>query len=155
MVEEFLRDNDLLPPGVSLLEAIPLPQHQMRLEYVPYFRGYPVYSGYLRVLVSELGVEQVSHFWVEPLGFREASAKPVRPPSEALLRLAGHLQYQQTGGRRVVTDMQLGFYAGPTLSGAQSVSANVNAWDTVPAWRILLDSGEVYYINAFNGELEF
>ncbi|HWI53914.1 MAG TPA: hypothetical protein VNT01_17380, partial [Symbiobacteriaceae bacterium] len=118
-------------------------------EYVPFFGGLPVYSGYVRAELSAHGVEKVTRFWVVPRNYTGAPAKQVRPPREALLRLAGRLASTKT---RTVTDIQLGYYAGRTLSLAQS--DEVHGWDTVPVWRITLDGGDTYYINAFNGEWE-
>lgn len=148
--EDYLRQAALMPPGARFSRIYPgeSPDTQV-VEFVPYFDGMPVYSGYVRVQVSPRGTEQVSVLWVVPRGYTEAPAKAVRPPEEALLRLAGRfIGVKQS----TITEVQLGYYAGRALSIDQG--GDVHGWDTIPVWRITLDSGDVYYINAFNGELE-
>nr|WP_245302798.1 two-component system regulatory protein YycI [Symbiobacterium terraclitae] len=121
------------------------------VEYVPVYDGLPVYSGYVRVYFSERGVVRVVQHWVEPVGFKEGAPKAVRPAAEALLRLAGHLE-QESKHVRTIVDVRLGYYSGPSVT--VSAAGEISAWETVPVWRITLDNGLVYYVNAFNGELE-
>lgn len=147
--EDFLRKHGLFPADVQL-SGIFLREDGAMVEFVPTYGGLPVFSGYLRVYLSPRGVERVVHHWVEPVGFKEGAAKAVRPAAEALLRLAGHLE---TGGQvRTVVDVRLGYYSGPSVTAP--AAGEVSAWETVPVWRITLDNGQVYYVNAFNGELE-
>jgi hypothetical protein len=149
-VEEYLQQQNLLPRGVSLSRVFtrkgPL---SAVVEYVPMFDEWPVFSGFVKVEVSPKGIERVTKFWVEPRGYT-SSPKEVRPALEALLRLAGRLEVGK--GQRMVTDIRLGYYANRALTVVES--EGVQGWDTVPVWRITLDGGEVFYINAFNGEWE-
>lgn len=148
--EEYLR-YQLLMPQNAILSGVFHRDNQMMVEFVPYYQAFPVYSGFIRVDLSERGIEQVRQFWVQPVGYKEMQPKAVRPAAEALLRLAGHLE--RTGERiRTIIDVRLGYYSGPSLT--VPVAEGISAWDTVPVWRITLDNGMVYYINAFNGELE-
>ncbi|MFZ5823742.1 MAG: two-component system regulatory protein YycI [Bacillota bacterium] len=148
--EEYLRYQLLMPESGFLSGVFPREQGMM-VEFVPYYQGIPVYSGYVRVDVSARGIEEVRQFWVRPAGYKEMQPKAVRPAAEALLRLAGHLE--RTGQRtRTIVEVRLGYYSGPSLT--VPVAEGISAWDTVPVWRITLDNGLVYYINAFNLELE-
>ncbi|MFZ5816162.1 MAG: hypothetical protein ACOY93_12820 [Bacillota bacterium] len=150
VAEEYLRSQQLMPADAHLSGIFPREGGKL-VEFVPLYQTYPVYSGYTRAYLTGRGIEQVVQFWVEPLGYKSAPPKAVRPAAEALLRLAGHLE--QTGmGIRTITDVRLGYYSGPSVTVL--VPEGVSAWDTVPVWRITLDNGLVYYINAFNGELE-
>lgn len=121
------------------------------VEFVPTFEGVPVYSGYARVEVSTRGVEEVRLLRVEPVAYTDAQPKAVRPASEALLRLAGRLRAEgnQSPSIRAI---HLGYYANRTPTGA--LPEGVSGWDTVPVWRIELETGEVYYVNGFNGQWE-
>jgi hypothetical protein len=44
-----------------------------------------------------------------------------------------------------IIDFSLGYY---------SQEYDAERWEIPPVWRIRLDNGEVYYINAFTGNLE-
>lgn len=150
VAEEYLR-YQLLMPGNAFFSGVLPRENGMMVEFVPYYQAIPVYSGYIRVDLSGRGIEEVRQFWVQPMGYKEMQPKAVRPAAEALLRLAGHLE--RTGERtRTIIDVRLGYYSGPSLT--VPVAEGISAWDTVPVWRITLDNGMVYYINAFNGELE-
>lgn len=151
-VQRYLRGEGLLPQGAQLSAVYVREGTGVTVvEYVPVYEGVRVFSGYVRAEISARGVETVTQFWVQPLGFKDTGTKPVRPASEALLRLIGHLE--RTGSPRTdITEIQLGYYAGRTLSTQES--GFINSWDTVPVWRIRLGTGDIYYINAFNGELE-
>lgn len=148
--DDYLRAQGLLPQ--TAYPSGIFPQEQVLVvEYVPQYQGIPVFAGYIRAEVSTRGIERVTQFWVRPLGYKGTAPKPVRPAAEAVLRLAGHLE--RTGQSvRTIVDVRLGYYAGRSL--AEVPSDSIRAWDTVPAWRITLDNGAIYYINAFNGELE-
>lgn len=149
---EYLRGEQLLPAGAQFTGVFAKGDSEnLLVEYVPVYQGYPVYSGFVRAEVSSRGIETVTHFWVRPQGFQGGAAKAVRPAAEVLLRLAGHLE-RTNSQRRTITEISLGFYAGRSLTALQS--GVINGWDTVPVWRIGLDNGEVFFINAFNGELE-
>ncbi|MBP2019468.1 hypothetical protein J2Z79_002907 [Symbiobacterium terraclitae] len=149
--EQYLRSHGLLPAGAQLSGVFRRESGGAMVEYVPVYDGLPVYSGYVRVYFSERGVVRVVQHWVEPVGFKEGAPKAVRPAAEALLRLAGHLE-QESKHVRTIVDVRLGYYSGPSVT--VSAAGEISAWETVPVWRITLDNGLVYYVNAFNGELE-
>ena len=151
-VTRYLVAEQILPAGAQFSAIYPKTgTDHLIVEYVPMFGLYPVFSGYVRAEVSSRGVESVSVYWVQSQQYSPVPAKSVRPAAEALLRLAGRLQ-RSNKEKRTITDIRLGFYAGRMLTPLQPNL--VNGWDTVPVWRIILDDGEVFYINAFNGELE-
>lgn len=146
---DYLHQLGLLPDDAVVSGVYPRPESSTAVvEYVPTYAGVPVFSGFIRAEVSHRGIESVSVLWVEPRGYTQAAPKAIRPVGEALLRLAGRL----AGESNVITDIQLGYYAGRSLTATQAGS--IQGWDTVPVWRFRLDSGDVYYINAFNGEWE-
>lgn len=151
--EDFLRFTALLPPHAVFSGIFPQPETGLvEVEFAPSYDGYPVFSGYVRVAVSAQGIETVKQFWVYPRGYTHAPPKAIRPVDEALLRLAGRLDRPADNRKRTITEIRLGYYAGRSFTISESDA--VNGWDTVPFWRFTLDNGEVYYINAFNGEWE-
>jgi len=151
-VLRYLRAQQILPGGTQFISSVfPKPGGGVVVEYNPMFDAYPVFSGFVRADVSPRGIETVTKLWVQPKQYKDTPSKAVRPAAEAVLRLAGHLE-RTTSTRRTITDIRLGYYAGRALTALQSDV--INGWDTVPVWRISLDTGEVYFINAFNGELE-
>lgn len=147
--EAFLRATglaslaDLAPsrvrmPGPGLAEV----------EFVPLRAGFPVYSGWVRVSVGPEGVVEARAL-LPGLADLRGDPKGVIAPTEALLRLAGHLAAGRAArgahGPVTFTDVRLGYYA-PRPPGAR-------AWDAVAVWRVLTGGGEAYYVNAFTGEL--
>jgi len=150
VAEAFLQEHQFLPADARFSGIFAAAEGAV-VEFAPHYQGLPVYSGYLRVYLTPGGVERVVKHWVAPVGYKEGPAKAVRPAAEALLRLAGRLE-QEDGHVRTILDVQLGYYSGPSVT--VSAADEISAWETVPVWRITLDNGLVYYVNAFNGELE-
>lgn len=142
--EEFLREHYGLPADARLdfVNAIG-DGSRYKVEYVQQREGLPVFSGRISLTLSSGGIEQMKIDW---LTFQGASspAKKVIPATEALLRLAGHLEAQNKQGV-IFESVQLGYYSPPY---------DAEEWDILPVWRVRTDSGETYYINAFTGELE-
>ncbi|MCG0238419.1 MAG: hypothetical protein L6E13_03960 [Firmicutes bacterium] len=116
------------------------------VEYVPVYEGVPVFAGYLRVFLGQQGVEEVTAFFPTPEGFR-GDPKGVLDPGEALLRLAGYLKVNLSAREGTTfAGVELGYYAPAQVSAS--------SWETYAAWRVLTAAGEVYYVNAFTGEVE-
>jgi hypothetical protein len=148
---EYTRSTNLLPAEAQFLGLYPQPRTGfLRAEYAPTFGGLPIFSGYVWVDISPRGIETITRFWVEPEGLKEGSAKAVRPASEAILRVADLLA--KGDGERVITGVRLGYYAGPAIAG--SLSSLIRAWDVVPVWQIRVGDSRIYYVNAFNGQIE-
>lgn len=148
----YLREQGWLPTAAIVSAFVDGADEGLStVAFVPSFEGVPVYSGYAQVDVSARGVEEVRLLRVEPAAYSDASPKAVRPATEALLRLAGRLQ-DENNQPTTIRSVRLGYYANRTLAGVQPDAAI--GWDTVPVWRIELETGEVYYVNGFNGQWE-
>lgn len=196
--DQFLRFTRLLELAdfdLRWSRTYPDGPERMVVEYIQHHQDRALFVGRLVVSVGRNGVEEARAYLPEVQGFR-GEPKGVLAPSEALLRLAGHIRalsvpspappaagagtadrqssrlpppdvgspdsaqlaedprYMQrtprapasSNARITLESIELGYYAGPTR--------DARAWDTVPTWRFLTSTGEVYYINAFTGELE-
>jgi len=150
VAEDYLEDEQLMPDD-AYPTGIIFRGETALVEFVPLFEGTPVFSGYTRVEVSKRGIETITQFWVRPRGYKDAPPKAVRTAADALFRLAGHLERSGTSARTIL-DVRLGYYAGRSLTVPAPDA--ISSWETVPVWRIHLDNGAVYFVNAFNGELE-
>lgn len=128
--------------------TVPARGQRMEVEYTLLHGGFPVYAGYVRLLMGPAGVEEATVFLPVAGEFR-GEPKGVLSGAQALLRLAGHLSVGQAGveGRRTFTGLELGYYAPYPGPGAP-------AWEVVPVWRVQVDDQDVYYVNALTGELE-
>jgi hypothetical protein len=142
--EEFLRERYPLPADARPDFAIPIGDgSRYKVEYFQQREGLPVFSGRISLIVSAAGVEQMSADWLILEGAGGASKKVI-PATEALLRLAGHLEAEDEQGV-IFESIQLGYY---------SPAYDAEEWDVPPVWRVRTATDETYYINAFTGELE-
>lgn len=149
---EYGRSINLLPPEAQVSGIYIQPRSGfLRVEYTPVWNGLPVFAGYIWIDLSTRGVETITRFWVVPEGPKEGTVKAVRPAQEALLRVADLLQASPANERKI-TEVRLGYYAGASIAGAPSTL--IRAWDTVPVWQVRVGDTQVYYVNAFNGQLE-
>ena len=106
------------------------------------YDSFPLYAGYLQLFMHGHKPEECYLYCLEPIGFAEQKREAI-PPSTALLRL---IEAYKGGVRQArIIDFSLGYY---------SQEYDAERWEIPPVWRIRLDNGEVYYINAFTGNLE-
>ncbi|RJX26741.1 MAG: hypothetical protein C4554_05430 [Dethiobacter sp.] len=106
------------------------------------YEGFPLYAGYLQLLMKGKVPLMFSLYRLEPVGFAEQK-REIIPPSTALLRFME--AYKGGKEKRGIVEFSLGFY---------SHEYDAERWEIPPVWRIRLNNGEVYYINAFTGILE-
>ncbi len=106
------------------------------------YENYPLYAGYAQVFFSNNKPESIQFYRLEVLGFAEQK-RAVIPSSTALLRFLELYEKNQTG--KSIVEFSLGYY---------SHEYDAERWEIPPVWRIRLNNGELYYINAFTGNLE-
>jgi regulatory protein YycI of two-component signal transduction system YycFG len=112
------------------------------LNYRQEYEGFPLYAGYLQLFMKGETPTEFYLYRLEPVGFAEQK-REIIPPSTALLRFIE--AYTGNKEKTGIVEFSLGFY---------SHEYDAERWEIPPVWRIRLDDGEVYYINAFTGILE-
>lgn len=152
-LEEDVAWDDMEKAAQDFVEAIPY-MADFELDYVQHgqewtvfnyrqkYDHFPLYAGYLQVFMSGLDLTGFHLYRLEPVGFAE-QAREIVPPSTALLRFLE--VYAADGRQKSIVDFSLGYY---------SQEYDAERWEIPPVWRIRLNNGELYYINAFTGHLE-
>ncbi len=107
------------------------------------YQGQPLFNGHCDVTVDGGGVRAASCLWVRVIGPAQ-SARPILAPAAALQRVAA-VQGATASSPLVVDDIVLGYVAATYPANA--------AWPTIPAWRVELADGSLYYVNAYTGTL--
>ncbi len=111
--------------------------------YTQRYEGQPVFNGHCDVLVDGAGVLSASCLWANVIGPAQ-SPRPILDPAEALRDLAD-AQGATASVPLLVDAVVLGYVAATYPANA--------AWPTVPAWRVELADGSLYYVNAYTGTL--
>jgi len=106
------------------------------------YENYPLYAGYVHVSVFNKKPEIIQFYRLDVLGFAEQK-REVIPSSTALLRFLE--SYERNRQEKSIVDFSLGYY---------SHEYDAERWEIPPVWRIRLNNGEIYYINAFTGNPE-
>lgn len=140
-VEDFLQEHDLLFVDARLDEVYPLGNERWLVSYTQVYKNQLLFSGYLRVWVSPVGVEKFDLYWLYPQEFAGQEINTISAPA-ALLGLA---EIVDPGEYREVEAITIGYY---------SQAYDAHQWDMVPAWCIKIAPRGIYYINAFTGDLE-
>ena len=105
------------------------------------YEGFPLFAGYLHY--SSLERQRIVQFYrLEVLGFA-GQEREIVPPSTALLRFLE--VYNGTEAGACIIEFSLGYY---------TREYDAERWEIPPVWRIRLNNGELYYINAFTGNVE-
>lgn len=112
------------------------------LNYRQEYEEFPLYAGYLQLYMHELNPAGFYLYRLEPVGFA-AQKREIIPPSTALIRFLE--SYIKSSLETSIIEFSLGYY---------SQEYDAQRWEIPPVWRIRLNNGEVYYVNAFTGNLE-
>ncbi|MCG0276177.1 MAG: two-component system regulatory protein YycI [Thermosediminibacteraceae bacterium] len=111
------------------------------VEYVRYYQGFFIANSFMELLVTPDGVRNFYMSWLKPLKFK-GKKREVIPPIAAILRVEAE---KNSGEQVVIKKVEQGYY---------SQFYNADRWLAAPVWKVELKNGEVYYINAYTGELE-
>jgi hypothetical protein len=113
------------------------------VEYVQRYEGQPVFNGRCDVRVDARGVRSLTCMWANLLGPAD-SPRPILGAADALKHLAD-ARGATAAAPLAVDGVILGYIASTYQANA--------AWPTVPAWRVELADGSLYYVNAYTGTL--
>ena len=98
-------------------------------------------NSYIDVVVTPTGVKSYYQLWLSPIGY-VGKKRPVVSPLTAMLRVISERQSQD---KMAITHIEQGFY---------SRAYDADKWQMAPVWKIQLDGQDLYYVNAYTGELE-
>jgi regulatory protein YycI of two-component signal transduction system YycFG len=102
---------------------------------------YPMFNVQLELYYSEQRIRAYSQDLIELKPGEAAKEQQVLPASKAVANL---IEFNLPAGS-VIREVKLGYY-GQIFDGAELQIAS-------PVWRVLLENGEVYYVNAISAEV--
>ena len=143
VVEQFLEMEHLLP---SQAEFDYLEREDTGDLVVYFYRNddeQRLFSSYCSVVIGGGRIRTVDIFWLDLLEWLQERSVEVIAAAEAVCKLVQEIGPSPQPCRIVQVD--LGFY---------SQEYNAEQWEVPPVWRIRLDCGGTYYINAFTGSRE-
>lgn len=140
--EEFLKSRGGIPEN-AVLSNITYDEISKGylLEYTRYYDDFFIANSYAAVLVTPSGVKMYYQCWMDPVGYI-GNKRSVISPLTAILRV---LTEMKTEDPIVIQKIDQGFY---------SKFYDADKWQAAPVWKIGLKSGDIYYINAYTGEIE-
>jgi len=143
LLQQTLRDNFILPEHVRYDYIERESENRQTVYFFQHLEDTPLYAGYLRVTLAYDFVISIELYWLELIERPEEGEMEVIPATEALIKLIEELG--PSSKPRNIIKVELGYY---------SRGYDAEKWDIPPVWRILLEDGDVYYVNAFTGNLE-
>jgi len=111
------------------------------LEYVRYYDNFFIDNSYVTMLVTPSGIKTYYQCWLKPLGYI-GKKRGVISPLTAIMRVINEVQAEN---QISITRVQQGYY---------SKLYDANRWQVAPVWKIELNDGDIYYVNAYTGEME-
>ncbi|CDI41082.1 conserved protein of unknown function [Tepidanaerobacter acetatoxydans Re1] len=111
------------------------------LEYVRYHDNFFIDNSYVTMLVTPSGIKTYYQCWLKPLGY-VGKKRGVISPLTAIMRVINEVQAEN---QISITRVQQGYY---------SKLYDANRWQVAPVWKIELNDGDIYYVNAYTGEME-
>lgn len=139
---EFIKSHGGLPQE-AVLNSVTYDDKtaSFLIEYVRKYDGFFVANSYIDILVSPSGIKNYYQSWLNIYGYR-GKKRAVISPLAAILRMASE---KNNTDSIVITGVEQGFY---------SKFYDAERWQAAPVWKIGLQNGDVYYVNAYTGELE-
>ncbi|NMB36058.1 MAG: hypothetical protein GX989_07240 [Firmicutes bacterium] len=161
LTPELDNQEDILNIAAAIIQEIPFMQDfvvdyfqktekGIVFHYRQGYEGYPLYGGYAELSCGEKGDRVLSLYRLKPCHLA-TQEREIISPAAALLRFLEAYEpetneiKQAAGEKKSIIEISLGFY---------SHGYDAERWEIPPVWRIRIDSGEVYYVNAFTGNLE-
>ncbi|KXG76558.1 hypothetical protein AN618_15890 [Fervidicola ferrireducens] len=142
IAERFIKEHGGLPEYASLNYVKYDPEiGGYIVEYMGNYKGFFVANSYIRLSVTPHGVVNFQRNFLKPIAFK-GKRRQVIPPLTAVLKVDAE---RKSGAPMVVKKVEQGFY---------SQFYNAERWLAAPVWKVELNNGEVYYVNAYTGELE-
>ncbi len=142
-VEQFLKDNALMPEEFILDCLEKNNDHKVILNYHQLLDEMPIFAGQLKVIIEADLIRAIEVYWLQPVERAPHREMAVIPPTEALKNLVAKLG--ASNEERLIKKIDLGYFSG---------EYDAEKWEMPPVWRIVLDGNQHYYINAFTGNLE-
>ncbi len=143
LVKEFLEGKALLPEGIKFDYIEYLADNKKVLNYYQVVDDTAIFSSRLRVVVEADLLKAVELYWLQPADRSQLRDMQVISAAEALASLVNALGPGTE--ERVIKHIEIGYYSG---------EYDAEKWEIPPVWRIVLDDGQSYYINAFTGNME-
>lgn len=105
------------------------------LEYTRYHEDFFIANSYAAILVTPSGVKMYYQCWMDPVRYI-GKKRSVISPLTAVMRVTTEVQSQDPF---IISNIEQGFY---------SKSYNADRIQAAPVWKIALENGDVYYVNA-------
>jgi regulatory protein YycI of two-component signal transduction system YycFG len=141
--EQFLINQSLKPEGLTYNYTEENESGEQVVNYYQVIDELPVYAGSLKVYVTAGSVQAVEIYWLDHVEGSPTREMEVITAMEAIKNLIRDLG--PAPEERIITEVKLGHF---------SMEYNAEKWEIPPVWRIVLQNGQIYYINAFTGNFE-
>ncbi len=141
--EEFLAEKGLFHNNMRKGQIHRVDEKTYKITFYQEFMESPIFTSYKRIVVSRDRVTEMESYWLQVKGMEERRKMEVIPAATAVIRLLE--EKSPEAEQREITDIELGFF---------SQEYDAEKWEIPPVWRIIVSDEEVYYVNAFIGNIE-
>ncbi len=143
LVENFLIEEHLMPVGAIFDYMEYIGTDARILHYYQMIDDVTIFTGQLKVFIEGNRISSVEIYWMNPADDSPGREMEVISPIQALSNLVRDLG--PSDEPQLITSITLGYFSG---------EIDAEKWEISPVWRIVLQSKQIYYINAFTGNLE-
>lgn len=143
LVQQLLRDHFILPEQARFDYIEKDREGRLVVHFYQELSGIPLFAGYLKVFMEWDQIVSVELYWLDLMEWPREGEMEVIPATDALIKLVEELG--PSSQPRDIIKAELGYF---------SREYNAEMWEVPPVWRILMEDGSVYYVNAFTGNLE-
>ncbi len=142
-VEQYLRNEQFMPDGAVFDYLEQNDKGDLIFHYYQVLEEAPVFAGHFKVTLAGDRLKSMDIYWLTPLEREPAREMEVITAPEALTNFIHDVGPSREPQQ--ITAVKLGYFSG---------EYDAEKWEIPPVWRIVLQNGKIYYINAFTGNLE-
>ncbi len=139
----FLEKRELLFQEPYRYEILKNPLGGYSVVFYQEYNDVPLFSGYARVNIDEGAVTGAWFYRHRIVGMQDRQEMEIIPATMALMRLMEEVGRSES--EKLISRIEPGFY---------SREYDAEQWEIPPVWRVSLEDGTNYFINAFTGNIE-
>jgi len=144
VTESFMEDERIAPVDSQFDYWEKIGSGNYVVYYYQQYREIPIYGGGIMLKLEGGTLREYQRVWYDALG-PTSQARNVIPASRAISanipRIAEIVEEEST-----IVEITLGYYAG---------MSDDEEWVSEPTWRLRFEDGDLIYINAFTGAIEW
>lgn len=145
--KSFAEDLTLGASDLKLIRYLEIKENYYVLEFCETYQDNILFTSYVKIKYTIDGITEAEAFRYRPIGMI-GNKRNIYPPDEVLYNFMQVIRQESENEPIFIKGIDIGYNIGLESQGDEITAT------AIPYYRILLDTGEIYYINAYKNEVK-